>query len=87
MKSLLKTFAAGALALGLAGNAHAADNDLKMARIFAEGQAKIEILRQTSQAKIDIMKQESIARILTHNAEMQADLRRKEILARAQGSI
>lgn len=63
------------------------DNDLKMARIFAEGQAKIEILRQTSQAKIDIMKQESIARILTHNAEMQADLRRKEILARAQGSI
>jgi hypothetical protein len=60
-----------------------ADNDLKMARIFAEGQAKIEVMRQLSAAKQAIMHEESIARIMTMDAATQAEIRRKEILARA----
>jgi hypothetical protein len=60
------------------------DNDLKMAKIFAEAQAKIQMMQQMSQAKQAIMHEESTARILTMDAQAAADIRRKEILARAQ---
>jgi hypothetical protein len=60
------------------------DNDLKMAKIFAEAQAKIQVMQQMSQAKQAIMHEESTARILTMDAQAAADIRRKEILARAQ---
>ena len=60
------------------------DNDLKMAKIFAEAQAKIEMMQQMSQAKQAIMHEESTARILTMDAQAAADIRRKEILAKAQ---
>jgi uncharacterized phage infection (PIP) family protein YhgE len=60
------------------------DNDLKMAKIFAEAQAKIEVMQQMSQAKQAIMHEESTARILTMDAQAAAEIRRKEILARAQ---
>jgi hypothetical protein len=60
------------------------DNDLKMAKIFAEAQAKIQMMQQLSQAKQAIMHEESTARILTMDAQAAADIRRKEILARAQ---
>jgi hypothetical protein len=59
------------------------DNDLKMAKIFAEAQAKIEVMRQMSAAKQAIMHQESTARILTMDAQAAADIRRKTILAEA----
>ena len=59
------------------------DNDLKMVKIFAEAKAKIEVLQQMSAAKQAIMHQESTARILTMDAQAAADIRRKEILARA----
>jgi hypothetical protein len=59
------------------------DNDLKMSRVFAEAQAKIEVMRQISKAKTDNMQRESMARILTMDAQTQADIRRKEILAKA----
>lgn len=59
------------------------DNDLKMAKIFAEAQAKIQVMQQMSAAKMAIMHQESTARILTMEAQAAADIRRKEILARA----
>jgi len=59
------------------------DNDLKMAKIFAEAQAKIQVMQQMSAAKQAIMHQESTARILTMDAQAAADIRRKEILARA----
>ena len=60
------------------------DNDLKMAKIFAEAQAKIQVMQTLSQAKQAIMHEESTARILTMDAQAAADIRRKEILARAQ---
>lgn len=60
-----------------------ADNDLKMAKIFAEAQAKIQVMQQLSAAKKAIMHEESAARILTMDAQTAADIRRKEILARA----
>lgn len=60
------------------------DNDLKMAKIFAEAQAKIQVMQQLSQAKQAIMHEESTAKILTMDAQAAADIRRKEILARAQ---
>lgn len=60
------------------------DNDLKMAKIFAEAQAKIEVMRQMSQAKQAIAHEESTAKILIMDAQARADIRRKEILARAQ---
>jgi hypothetical protein len=59
------------------------DNDLKMAKIFAEAQAKIAVMQQMSQAKQAIMHEESTARILTMDAQTSADIRRKEILAKA----
>ena len=59
------------------------DNDLKMSRIFAEAQAKIEVMRQMSKAKTDNMQRESMARILTMDAQTQAEIRRKEILAKS----
>jgi hypothetical protein len=65
-------------------NASQQDNDLKMAKIFAEAQAKIEMMQQMSQAKQAIMQEESMAKILTMDAQAAADIRRKEILARAQ---
>jgi hypothetical protein len=65
-------------------NAAQQDNDLKMAKIFAEAQAKIQMMREMSQAKQAIMHEESTARILTMDAQAAADIRRKEILARAQ---
>jgi hypothetical protein len=65
-------------------NAAQQDNDLKMAKIFAEAQAKIQMMREMSQAKQAIMHEESTARILTMDAQAAADIRRKEVLARAQ---
>lgn len=59
------------------------DNDLKMAKIFAEAKAKIEVLGMMSEAKRDIMQQESMAKIMLMDAQTSADIRRKEILARA----
>lgn len=59
------------------------DNDMKMNRMFAEAQAKIEIMRQLSKAKQDTMHRESMARILTLDAQTAADIKRKTILAKA----
>jgi hypothetical protein len=59
------------------------DNDLKMAKIFAEAQAKIQVMQQMSAAKRAIEQQESTAKILLMDAATRADIRRKEILARA----
>lgn len=59
------------------------DNEMKLNRIFAEGQAKLSIMAQTSKAKIDIMKGESAAKIGMQDAETAAAIRRKEAMARA----
>lgn len=59
------------------------DNDLKMSRMVAEAQAKIQAMQQTSQAKVNIMKSESMAKILMMDAETAAEIKRKEILAKA----
>lgn len=66
-----------------AQSAGQADNNLKMAKMFAEAQAKIEIMRQTSAAQLDIERQKAMAQILTLDAKTAADIRRKEILAKA----
>ncbi len=64
-------------------SASQADNDLKMAKMFAEAKAKIEVMQQMSLAKQAIMHQESTAKILVMDAQTGADIRRKEVLARA----
>lgn len=62
-----------------------ADNDLKMAKIFAESHAKIQAMHEMNNAKIEIMKQQSIVKNQLLDAETAADIRRKEVLARATG--
>lgn len=64
-------------------NAAQQDNDLKMAKIFAEAKAKIEVMQTMSQAKMAIMHQESTAKILSMDAQTAAEIRRKQILAAA----
>lgn len=59
------------------------DNEAKMNRVFAEGQAKIQALQMASKAKIDIQRQESLAKISALDAETAARIRRQEALDRA----
>tara|TARA_R110002167_G_scaffold149822_1_gene343284 strand:+ start:2048 stop:4405 length:2358 start_codon:yes stop_codon:yes gene_type:complete len=59
------------------------DSDIKNAKMFAEAQAKIEVMRMMSKAKTDNMQAESMAKIISMDAQTAADIRRKEILARA----
>lgn len=60
------------------------DNDLKMAKLFAESQAKIQVMQQQSLAKQSIMQQESIVKMRSLDAETAAKIRRETVLARAQ---
>ena len=59
------------------------DSDIKNAKMFAEAQAKIEVMRMMSKAKTDNMQAESMAKIISMDAQTAADIKRKEILARA----
>jgi hypothetical protein len=59
------------------------DNDLKMSRMLAEGQAKLAMMVETSKAKMDTMRAESMARISALDAETAAKIRRQQILDRA----
>jgi hypothetical protein len=59
------------------------DNDLKMSRIVAEAQAKIQVMQQMSKAKIDEMQRQGMAKILMMDAQTAAEIKRKEILAKA----
>lgn len=61
------------------------DSDLKMATMFAQAQAKIEMMRQTSEAQMDIARQKAFAEIQLKDASTAAEIRRKNILAKAVG--
>lgn len=64
-------------------NAAQQDNDLKMAKMFAEAKAKIEIMQQTTAAKIAMDQQKTIADIDLKDAQTAAEIRRQDVLARA----
>lgn len=61
------------------------DNDLKMAKMVAEAQAKIEMMRVTNEAKMDIERQKAMANIALKDAETAAKIKRENILHRALG--
>lgn len=65
-------------------NASEMDHQLRMAQKFAEANAKIEIMRDTSKAKTAIMAQEAMAKIALMDQAVAAQVRRQTVLDRVK---